>query len=491
MSDKENNLPDYIDFLYDRFFKTRIEFLIFTQNEQESKVLRVIEYCIELERAQLYKEAKARTPQGQKVEIPEIVWTPISHRFVMDQLFGTIQSETTVKEIFASLEKKHFIFRGPGAGGPYDAPIYTINKHLMAELAKLLPSSIDDLDMAAIMKKPREVKKVREGQKLTPSIIDPLVIKIRETINAPLDPQLLALYSPIIAPLSRSRGGQKLPPKRYKETTKEIKDESDSANGQQSTTASFAHATDATPSLSQMTNDDLLAELAKRGLSIQPSVPDVETTKQAVLPIASISTQEATTQSTEQEQTDNGSGNSEQSVTSATEKPAGKGRGGNRKSRAKKNDIEVEPAPPPAAPDESMPWNVKKALAWADHFRGYDYPESNHTNSKYQRAVKACQTVIKRNISEKNFVYVFKYMKGVNPDFCSTFWADKDVEVWTVNEHFDEQVKEIRKRRPSATAEQQQPTKPKVMSIQEVAAMGRMKMAQTPYKPFNLAAGGQ
>lgn len=253
MNEKEINLPDYISFLYNRFIMTRVEYLIFTQDEQEAKVLRIIEWCIENERAYLYREAKATTPQGQKVEIPDIVWCPISHNFILSQLQGTIQSETTLKDILKSLLKKHFIFRGERGPGPYDAPIYTINKHLVAELTKLLPPTLDQLNMAAIMKKEREVKKIREGQKLTPYKLDPLVEKIRETINAPLEDQLLTLYSPKIAPLSRSRGSQKLPPKIYKETTKE------------------EHKEESIPSASQNTNSSpngdtlsLLEEMRKR-----------------------------------------------------------------------------------------------------------------------------------------------------------------------------------------------------------------------------------
>jgi len=228
MSEKEINLPDYINFAYNRFLMTRVEYLIFTQSEQESKVLRIIEWCIDNERARLYIKAKAKTPPGEEVKIPDIVWVPISHNFFMSQLQGTIQSETTLKDTLISLEKKYLIFEREGGKGPYDPNLFTINKHRMADLTTLLPPTLDQLDMIAIMKQERHVKKVREGQKLTPSKIDPLVVKIREAIIAPLDPQLLPLYSPIIDPLSRSRGGQLLPPKRYIDTTK---DDSKESNG--------------------------------------------------------------------------------------------------------------------------------------------------------------------------------------------------------------------------------------------------------------------
>jgi hypothetical protein len=254
MSDKELNLPNYINFAYNRFIMTRVEYLIFTQNEQESKVLRTIEWCIENERGRLYREAMGRTLPGQKVEIPDIIWVAISHSFFMGQLHGTIQSLTTLKDTLSSLKEKHFIFQEEGAGGPYDPPIYTINKHLLAKLTQLLPPSLDDLDMIAIMKKEREIKKPREGQKLTPSKIDPLVLKIREAIFAPLDSQLLALYSPKIDPLSRSAGGQKLAPIIYKEKSKK-------ENKEVSITA------DADTSLSSLSDEDLLAELQRRGIS--------------------------------------------------------------------------------------------------------------------------------------------------------------------------------------------------------------------------------
>jgi hypothetical protein len=257
MSDKELNLPDYIDFAYNRFIMTRVEYLIFTQSEQEAKILRIIEWCIENERGRLYREAKTRAAQGQKVDIPDIVWVAISHSFFLSQLQGTVQSETTLKDVLSSLQKKHFIFKERGGSGPYDPPIYTINKHLLAKLTQLLPPRLDDLDMIAIMKKEREVKRPREGQKLTPSIIDPLVLKIRETIIDPPDPQLLTLYQPKIDPLSSTTGGQKLTPIIYKENSKEKNKESNIPDA--ATQAS-------TPTVSSLSDEELLAEVQRRNL---------------------------------------------------------------------------------------------------------------------------------------------------------------------------------------------------------------------------------
>src|SRR5439155_14207051 len=119
----EIKLSDYIELPYHRFIMTRIEYLVFTQNEQKAKILRMIEWGIENERGRMHAK-------GQK--IPEIVFAPLSHRFMLDQMMGTIQSETTLKSLISEMERDRFVFRREGRGGPYDPPLYTINKHLMA-----------------------------------------------------------------------------------------------------------------------------------------------------------------------------------------------------------------------------------------------------------------------------------------------------------------------------------------------------------------------
>lgn len=218
MSDKEIKLADYIDLPYHRFIMTRMEFLIFTQNEQKAKILRLIEWAIENERGRMHAK-------GQKV--PEIVFAGISNRFMMEQLMGTIQSETTLRNLIDEMAKDRLIFRRKGKG-PYDSRLYTLNKHLMEKLVKLLPKNLDEIDMMSIMKQERQFKKRPDPQLLNerPTIIDPLVLKIRETIIDPPDPQLLTLYSPIIDPLLSTRDPQLLAPRRKKEKFKENTKES-------------------------------------------------------------------------------------------------------------------------------------------------------------------------------------------------------------------------------------------------------------------------
>lgn len=214
MSEQESKIPNYLDYPYDRFLKIRIEFLILTQNDLKARIMRLIERCVENERQTLYRHEKARPSNKGKVVLPDGIFAAISHKFFMEELWGTVQSETTLRDALAELERDHLVIRRPGGTGPYDPPLYTLNKPLIAHLFTLLPP-LDEIDMVSLMKQPRKSKK-DGGTK-----IDPLAQKIRDAIIAPPDPQLLDPYASIIGPLSRSRGVQKLYPKRDTEKLEE------------------------------------------------------------------------------------------------------------------------------------------------------------------------------------------------------------------------------------------------------------------------------
>lgn len=130
---------------------------------------------------------------------------------------------------------------------------------------------------------------------------------------------------------------------------------------------------------------------------------------------------------------------------------------GTRRSRKKKADTDlehVEPLPPPARPDESLPWNALKALMWADYFRGHTLTESKSERSPWKKAEHAAVKIIQRGISERNFVAVFRFMRGVkvtlepDPDFRADWWPDNKVaEIWHIEEHFDNMATEIKRKK--------------------------------------------
>lgn len=240
-NNKERKIPDYLKFPFERYILVRVEFLILTQNELEAKIMRIIEWAIESKRDELSRKG---------LEVPDEVWVTIPENIFMDWLYGTVQSETTLKAAIKSLKTKYLIFKRPSGTGRYDALEYTLNKPLISKLFTLFPEKINDVDMASIMKQPRKSKDESEGQKLTPSKIDPLIRSIREAIIDPLNRQLLTPSGAKIDPLTELGRGAKIDPKKErKETEKESKKESDHSS---------------THSLTSLSDEDLLAELNRR-----------------------------------------------------------------------------------------------------------------------------------------------------------------------------------------------------------------------------------
>jgi hypothetical protein len=224
MSEQESKATNYIDYPYDRFLKIRIEFLILTQNDLKARIMRLVERCVEIERETYYRaECNKPCNKNKHVEVPDGIFAEISHKFFMDEMWGTVQSETTLRDALKELENDHLIIRRPGGSGPYDPPLYTLNKPLIDHLFTLLPP-LKEIDMISLMKQPRKKKK-EDGTIETGPIIDPLAKLIRGAIIGPLDPQLLDPYTSIIAPLSSTRGVQKLYPIRYKENFEEKREE--------------------------------------------------------------------------------------------------------------------------------------------------------------------------------------------------------------------------------------------------------------------------
>jgi hypothetical protein len=241
MSDHENKLADYLDYPYDRFLKLRLEFLIITQNDLESRILRVIERCIENERFYLNRQA---TNRNQQIDLSGIIFVTISHKLFLQELYGIVQSETTLRDALAHLEEQHLIFRESGDGGPYDPPYYALNKPLIEHLFSLLPP-LEEIDMLAVMKQPRKPRKPKESeeeltgvQKLEVQKLHPLIEGIRDAKIAPPDPQLLDPQGYKNWRASRTRGVQKLDPNKIYKDSKKKKESRSSQNEQAPTLAS-------------------------------------------------------------------------------------------------------------------------------------------------------------------------------------------------------------------------------------------------------------
>lgn len=183
----EKRMSNLLDFPYGSFLMVRFEFVRICGDELEAKVLRIIEMYTEDERTKLYREflntlPKGSSPPDQVIEITKDVWTPISHRTFLYDLYGAVKSENTLKRVLQSLLAKNFIRTRP-VKGKHKAPEYQINTDLVGkELARLqtekqgyqplIPSKIDTI------KNVSHQPLIPSGyQKLTPSHA-PMVSKI-------------------------------------------------------------------------------------------------------------------------------------------------------------------------------------------------------------------------------------------------------------------------------------------------------------------------
>jgi hypothetical protein len=129
--------------------------------------------------------------------------------------------------------------------------------------------------------------------------------------------------------------------------------------------------------------------------------------------------------------------------------PVGKGRGSKKKPKV---DLDkVKPLPRPERPSDEMPWNAKKLLAWGDYFRGHMIPFSERANSRYQWAEQSAIALIERNIEEKHFLAVMRFMRGVNLkleqdlEFRDDWWPTHQLaDLWDAEKHFDNMLNKAR-----------------------------------------------
>ncbi len=125
------------------YLMVRLDYVIICgNNELEAKVLRLIEMYMDDERKRLY-QAQLNDPKNDLtpdvvVEITRDVWVPISHRLFMNDLYGMVKSENTLKQAIKSLLGKKYIRVSDPPTRQYEAPKYQINIEVVqGELDKL------------------------------------------------------------------------------------------------------------------------------------------------------------------------------------------------------------------------------------------------------------------------------------------------------------------------------------------------------------------
>src|SRR5258708_9721192 len=156
MRQREEKISKLLEFPYDAFLMVRLEYVQILNDELEAKLLRIIEKYIDQERANIYQKMlnTAGAPPSEKVEITKDIWVPISYRLFMNDLFGTVTSENTVKRAIRKMIKQKIIFQRFEPKKNYDAPEYKIHVNVLQMLLNvlknpgyqiLIPSIIDTL----------------------------------------------------------------------------------------------------------------------------------------------------------------------------------------------------------------------------------------------------------------------------------------------------------------------------------------------------------
>src|SRR3954467_8008420 len=142
MANNEEKINKFLDFPYDAFLMVRLEYVQILGDELEAKLLRIIEKYVDIERKRIYREMINVAPanNGQVVEVTKDIWVPISYRLFMNDLFGTVTSENTVKKALKDMTKKKIIFQRFQPKKKYDAPEYKIHVNPLQTLLSMLPN---------------------------------------------------------------------------------------------------------------------------------------------------------------------------------------------------------------------------------------------------------------------------------------------------------------------------------------------------------------
>jgi len=137
----EEKITPLLSFPYDTFLMLRCEFVQIVGNDLEARVLRIIEKTVQAERKRLARERLTRG--GGKVgadplAIPRDIWVPISSKMFLNELYGTVASETTLKRALKGLLDKRLIFRRYQPHARYDAPQYQLHVSALQLLLDVL-----------------------------------------------------------------------------------------------------------------------------------------------------------------------------------------------------------------------------------------------------------------------------------------------------------------------------------------------------------------
>jgi hypothetical protein len=164
----EEKFTPLLSFPYDNFLMIRCEFIRIVKDDLEAKVLRILEKTVEAERKRLARGSLTR--RGGKVanrplDIPRDVWVPISYKMFLNELYGTVASETTLKRGIKSLLDKHLIFRRYQPHALYDAPEYKLHVSALQLLLDVLGTAGGQALIPSIL----EGLKALPPQELTPS----------------------------------------------------------------------------------------------------------------------------------------------------------------------------------------------------------------------------------------------------------------------------------------------------------------------------------
>ncbi len=136
----EEKMTPLLSFPYDTFLMVRCEFIQIVGNDLEARVLRIIEKTVQAERKRLARVSLNRSGKvgDGPLDIPRDIWVPISYKMFLNELYGTVASETTLKRALKSLLDKCLIFRRYQPHARYDAPQYQLHVSALQLLLDVL-----------------------------------------------------------------------------------------------------------------------------------------------------------------------------------------------------------------------------------------------------------------------------------------------------------------------------------------------------------------
>ncbi len=269
---REDKINRLLDFPYDAFLMVRLEYVQILRSELQAKLLRIIEKYVEQERKNIYQKMLngAGTAQQEMVEIPKDLWVPISYRLFMNDLFGTVKSENTIKAALADMAHKHIIFHRFEPKKKYDAPEYKINVTLLQDLLhmicfpgyqNLIPSVFDTL-------------KNLDPQNLIPSGYQKLILSIIEPCSesdsrvSEIDTTITEDYDNNSIVITEGDGANAPTPAHLKQQVDEKLEEVKTASGKHKAVSSHSQG------LSENDEDISLAETAHRMPAVKIGAPN-------------------------------------------------------------------------------------------------------------------------------------------------------------------------------------------------------------------------